>query len=307
MAPSKEMATQTSTDQYVDHVDVNPVVTLTESNVGVSARRNVSTANTSSSEVGSFSHMMESMGLFGAQVCLGSSKFMVNCADSCSDNPKGPKKAAERLVSIDSDVVDRLSPRSAEPRGCGIMDKDPEQEAAGIFTRALAIALKGHCQSDGGGGLDESARSVGVMPKQHHHEFDEYEEEEDQVSLPQQRNHRHVKKQRHKLDSSNTIYAESIDGRFVPMNEHKRKKRVPRNIAVKGPKPKKQTHHRSQEMLQQHHEEESEESSAPQDQGKGYEETIELTRTTSSKGKKKGIKGFLNKLSKVRLGLLYEV
>ena len=45
MAPSKEMATQTSTDQYVDHVDVNPVVTLTESNVGVSARRNVSTAN----------------------------------------------------------------------------------------------------------------------------------------------------------------------------------------------------------------------------------------------------------------------
>ena len=82
---------------------------------------------------------------------------------------------------------------------------------------------------------------------------------------------------------------------------------MPRNIAVKGPKPKKQTHHRSQEMLQQHHEEESEESSAPQDQGKGYEETIELTRTTSSKGKKKGIKGFLNKLSKVRLGLLYEV
>ncbi len=113
---------------------------------------------------------------------------MVNCADSCSDNPKGPKKAAERLVSIDSDVVDRLSPRSAEPRGCGIMvsDKDPEQEAAGIFTRALAIALKSHCQSDGGGGgLDESARSVGVMPKQYHHDEYEEDEEEDQVSLPQ--------------------------------------------------------------------------------------------------------------------------
>ena len=309
MAPSKEMATQTSADQYVDHVDVNPVVTLTESNVGSSTRRNVSTANTS--EVGSFSHMMESMGLFGAQVCLGSSKFMVNCADSCSDNPKGPKKAAERLVSIDSDVVDRLSPRSAEPRGCGIMasNKDPEEEAAGIFTRALAIALKSHCQPDGGeGGLDESARSVGVMPKQHHHEYEyEEDEEDDQVSLPQQRNHRHVKKkQRHKLDSSNTIYAESIDGRFVPMNQHKRKKRVPRNIAVK-PKTKKQPTHHRQEMLQQHHEVESEESSAPQDQRKGYEETIELTRTTSSKGKKKGIKGFLNKLSKVRLGLLYEV
>jgi len=305
-APSKEMATQTSTDQYVDHLDVNPIVTLTESNVG-STRRNASTANTS--EVGSFSHMMESMGLFGAQVCLGSSKFMVNCADSCSDNPKGTKKAAERLVSIDSDVVDRLSPRSAEPRGCGIMvsNKDPEQEAAGIFTRALAIALKSHCQSDGdGGGLDESARSVGVMPKQYHHDEYEEDEDEDQVSLPQQRNHCHVKKkQRHKLDSSNTIYAESIDGRFVPMNQHKRKKRVPRNIAVK-PKTKKQPTHRGQEMMQ-HHEEESEESSAPQDQGNGYEETIELTRTTSSKGKKKGIKGFLNKLSKVRLGLLYEV
>ena len=106
-----------------------------------------------------------------------------------------------------------------------------------------------------------------------------------------------------------SMYADfvSIDGRFVPANHHQRKKRVPRNIAVK---PKKHTpshlpHHHFHNNLAQDAEVGAETASEEYEQ-------IELKRTNSLKragsgGVGKGVKKFFKKMSKIRLGLMYEV
>jgi hypothetical protein len=198
--------------------------------------------NTAGSDVGSISNVMESLGLFGARFCMGTSKVMLSCADSCSDNPNGKKVVDQRLSSLDNEVMARLSPRngtvtSREPipmhqtppstRGYGSLPpfvdkKESEQDAAGIFTRALSMALQTRF---GEGNHDQQPTSL----KQQEHN-----------NLPQ--NHKQHPKQKTKKQA----YAdfESIDGRFVtPDQLHRRTaKHVPRNIAVT---PKRKYRHES--------------------------------------------------------------
>ena len=72
----------------------------------------------STNELGTLGHLMESMGLFGASVCMGTSRAMLSCADSCSDNPQA--KAHQRLrqgLSLDeADLVERLVSRRGARR-----------------------------------------------------------------------------------------------------------------------------------------------------------------------------------------------
>lgn len=183
--------------------------------------------NTAGSDVGSISNVMESLGLFGARFCMGTSKVMLSCADSCSDNPNGKNVVDQRLSSLDNEVMARLSPRngivtSREPvpmhqtppstRGCSMLPpfvdkKESEQEAAGIFTRALSMALQA---TFGDGNQDQQP-----------------------ASLKQQENliNQHP---RHKTKKQAYADFESIDGRFVtPDQLHRRKtKHFPRDIAV---------------------------------------------------------------------------
>ena len=92
----------------------------------------------------------------------------------------------------------------------------------------------------------------------------------------------------------NSAYIPSVDGYFVPPNHHRRvKKRVPRNIAVK---PK----HRPQPQRREVIEEEEVD----------VDEIPELKRSGSkgSAGKAKSkVSKFFKKMSKVRVGFMYEV
>ncbi len=237
--------------------------------------------NTAGSDVGSISNVMESLGLFGARFCMGTSKVMLSCADSCGDNPNGKKVVVQRLSSLDYEVMARLSPRngiitSLEPvpmhqtppstRGCRMLPpfvdkKESEQEAAGVFTRALSMALQA---TFGDGNQDKQL-----------------------TSLKQQENliNQHP---RHK--TTKQVYAdfESIDGRFVtPDQLHRRKsKHVPRDIAVT---PKRKHRHESL-----HHARAASDGSNP---GKS-EDTPEVKKP--SKSSKKRFGKFFHKIGLTR-------
>ena len=315
---SKEIATQTSDDQFVVEVEMPPPMV----SIAPTSPSNFTVSNNKNSDVGSFGRLMESVGLFGAQVCMGSSKFMLNCADSCSDNtPEGSVKAAQRLSEIDSGVVNRLSPSNTggEVHGYKTLlannnSKDPEEEAAGVLTRAIAKALQSTMGTGGvgGGGGDDQSRSV--MSKQ--------QQLRDHQSYDPLESHRHRQGINEPTDNRKNKYTdyESIDGRFVPVNRHHRRtKRVPRNIALK-PRHHNHQHQHSEDIQQQHHlDETTAEVLDTHAEGTEYNtaDDIDLTQLhgmkqmssggVGNKTKKGGISGFFKKMSKVRLGVMYEV
>eukprot|EP00970_Alexandrium_tamarense_P014839 scaffold4425_cov194-Alexandrium_tamarense.AAC.10 len=221
---------------------------------------------------GAFSDVVESVALFSARVCMGTGAAMVNCADSCSDKPrKGSRNAILASNSFVEGDPSYISPRNAQSDNIfretpgGISHAQSTEE---VMAKALAIALR-------------------QMP------------EEEQVALTRQlsmKSNQERGKSFEEVEEYND-QAMSVDGMFVPAKHgaRRRKKRVPRNIAVK-PKEghKKREHH--------HHVEEEEES-----------DPIETKRTNSTRksGKKpgalraiaKGIKG----LARTRFAVMYEV
>eukprot|EP01082_Thalassiosira_pseudonana_P003003 g3631.t1 g3631 contig12:2457465-2460885(-) len=221
---------------------------------------------------GAFSDVVESVALFSARVCMGTGAAMVNCADSCSDKPrKGSRNAILASNSFVEGDPSYISPRNAQSDNIfretpgGISHTQSTEE---VMAKALAIALR-------------------QMP------------EEEQVALTRQlsmKSNQERGKSFEEVEEYND-QAMSVDGMFVPAKHgaRRRKKRVPRNIAVK-PKEghKKREHH--------HHVEEEEES-----------DPIETKRTNSTRksGKKpgalraiaKGIKG----LARTRFAVMYEV
>ena len=301
--PSREMATQTSDSPEVQppqvpvpQVQVPQIYHLDQQSLLGDTM--LPPPPISSNEAGSFSHVMESMGLFGAKLCMGTSKAMVSCADSCSDNPR--HIATQRISSNDSFVV--ASPRHSVPStpqaggqdifrsGPSVMNNggSAEKDAEGVLTRALAVALR---TTMGERDIPVSEQSQAV----------------NDMATPR---NKPIVMQQPKQTTGNTAdmmsYAgiESIDGRFVSIQQQQRrqrKKRVPKNIAVK---PK---HHHT---LQQH-EEYEEEMPMPlhnMDRLGVIEEVPELQRTRSKEKKtKKGIGGFLKKLSKAKFAVMYEV
>jgi len=167
--------------------------------------------------------------------------------------------------------------------GCGAASSgdtktNKEEEAAGIFTRALALAL----QTTVGG--EERIADQGVVSPSHN-------------NPPQQHGNNS-----NNGNSGNTVDmypdAFSVDGRFVTpkqQQQNRQRKRVPRNIAVK---PKKENNTVQQQLYEED----------------GVDELPELKRTNSlkrvgsfPKTAKKGIGKFFKKLTKAKFAVMYEV
>lgn len=240
------------------------------------------------SEVGTFNNVMESLGLCGARFCMGTSKAMLSCADSCSDNPNGKKVVvSQQLSAFDNEMMARLSPRNGvvrstshaslpmyqtppTTRGCSMLPpfadkKETELEAAGIFTKALSMALQA---TVGGNNQDQQPTNLN---KQISHISD----------LPQ----RNINQQMQRTKKQAYADFESIDGRFVnPDHLHKRKpKHVPRDIAVT---PKRKHRHGSNDG--QHH------------AGDGSSDRSEEELKKTSKAPKKGFGKFMHKIGLAR-------
>lgn len=228
------------------------------------------------SEVGTFNNVMESLGLCGARFCMGTSKAMLSCADSCSDNPNGKKVVvSQQLSAFDNEMMARLSPRNGVVRSTShaslpsmlppYADKiETELEAAGIFTKALSMALQA---TVGGNNQDQQPTNLNQ-----------------QLSRPSNLPQQNIIQQMHRTKKQAYADFESIDGRFVnPDHLHKRKpKHVPRDIAVT---PKRKHRHGSNDG--QHHE------------GDGSSDRSDDVKKTS-KAPKKGFGKFMHKIGLAR-------
>jgi hypothetical protein len=320
----KETATQTSIDHFVAPL-FSPTKSPTEHAISDDFVLPPSTAGPEiiKSEVGTVSHLMESFALCGAKVCMGTSNAMLSCADSCGDDPQGRKMmvlSPRHNVAPAHIVRQPISPTMAPQRcamihSCYNINAEPQpssntnntdQEVAGIFTRAFAMALNG---MSNGKSDTETTKERELPSKQQNTES------------PQPHLDQHVKES-DKLDDFL-----SIDGMFMsPNRQHGRHSiSVPHKIAVK---PKKRRHAaginemehsaavspRKPKKLVQICEDEMKNCVSWSDQmddlGQDLTRTNSLIRASSNgskTGKSKGVRGFFNKMGKMRIGFTYEV
>ncbi|KAL7468652.1 hypothetical protein ACHAXS_008885 [Conticribra weissflogii] len=298
-----EGGTQTNFDRNALNDPTYPIIRTVSSGLEQAPHRassvdhSTQTSVEQEENVGSFSKIMESMALFSAKLCIGTGAAMVTCANSCSDRPYNSAQIIASNSFVEGEAVRQLSPRShARMQESSIFrapQQDTEKEATDIFSRALAMALR------------------------------QVSNNEDHQSVPSRQNSV-VKQSISAAQSSAGSFDQSdcefvsVDGRLVKAGKkgRRRKKRVPRNIAVK---PKK--------------EEEKEQPAAKQKPGgflwgkknkaltkpehtqqvvnNNVGDPAELNRVDSAGKAKKGItkklaKGVKN-IAKARLAVMYEV
>jgi hypothetical protein len=307
----KEIATQTSNDELC-----TPMFSPTNGPAGQTISDDF--VQYPPGKIGTIGHIMESCAFFGARVCMGTSKAMLSCVDACNDDPPGTKMAvlSPRHNAAPAPHLRPLAPPAKADQRCIIQpsslnnnaehqpsssNKSTEQEVAGIFTRAFAMALNG----TNGGNICQNQEQIFLKAPLRH------PNQQTPIRHPNQ----HVKK----ADNFDDFL--SIDGLFVSSkHQHQQRlKSVPQNIAVK---PKKRWHAVEIDKIK-HHAVKTEvrprkqvqiaenEMKHPSDQ---IDELRELTRTNSlirseSNGNKtsKGVRKFFNKIGRMRVGFMYEV
>ena len=291
----KEIATQTSNDEYV------PIFSPTNGPAGQTISDDF--VQYLPGEIGTVDHIMESCALLGAKVCMGSSRAMLSCVDACNDDPPGTKMA---VLSPRHDVAPAHHQATAAQR-CTILPSSfncnaehqpssnynkTDQEMAGVFTRAFAMALN---KTNGGNINQIQEQQAMIAPQRHHQRVEKADKFEDFLS---------------------------VDGMFVsPRHQHQQRlKSVPQKIAVKPKKRRhaveadKMKHHASKPAMKPRKQVQivENEMKHPSDQ---IDELRELTRTNSlirsesngSKTKSKGVRKFFNKIGRMRVGFMYEV
>jgi hypothetical protein len=318
----KETATQTSTDQFIA-----PIISFTSPAEIATGDDFVLPPPTYGpeiikSEVGTVSHLMESLALCGAKVCMGTSNAMLSCADSCSDDPQGRKMTVlspRHNVAPVHIVRQSIPPPEIPPQRCAVIpscynsnsepqplsnSNNTDQEVAGIFTRAFAMALNG---MNNGESDKETTRERESPRKQQN-------TESPQPYLGQHAN------EPDKLDDFL-----SVDGMFMsPNRQHGRHPpTVPHKIAVK---PKKRRHAAGMNEIGHHAALSPRKSKKPvqkdemkncvswSDQmdnlGQDLTRTNSLVRASSNgsrTGKSKGVRGFFNRMGNMKIGFTYEV
>lgn len=219
-----EGGTQTNLDHNALNDQMYPMVRTVSSGLAQQAPHRASSVDHSTQtsleqeeNVGSFSKIMESMALFSAKLCIGTGAAMVTCANSCSDRPHDSAKIIASSSFVESEAVQQFSPRNnARMQENSIFratQQDKESETTDIFSRALALALRQVSNND------------------------------DHQSVPSRQNSA-VKESLSAVQSSAGSFDKSecdfvsVDGRLVKAGKkgRRRKKRVPRNIAVKPKK-----------------------------------------------------------------------
>ena len=267
---------------------------------------------TTRNQIGSLGHLMESFALCGAKACMGSGKAMLSCVDSCNDEPpktvdgyQSRQYAApgnlQRTMTPPLDPRCRILPSSIKPSSYSKNKSEhlpnAEQDMEGIFTRAFAIAL----DKTNSGGNDESLLKKFPATSPNYNLEKQMLKEQDFLSLKRQVNQNMKKPDKHGDFMS-------VDGKFVSrehLNDYSND--VPNKIAVK---PKSRRHAiEINEEIQDHEEDEPRPSSDQIDKMRELTRTNSLKRNSSSgsKGKTRGVRKFFNKLSRLRVGFVYEV
>jgi hypothetical protein len=164
--------------------------------------------------------LFDSLALFSAKACMGTSRAVLSCADTCNDNNPDSRvhEALERTSSHSGGHgydYNPVSPQAPSMFRCGNETYSKEEED--LVTRAFVNALHRVDTALHTAGEEKSPRGAKKMPRH-----------------SAMRSGRHSKR---RVDYNDIM---SVDGKFVNVNEYKsrRKERVPRNLALK---PKVQT------------------------------------------------------------------
>lgn len=335
------------TNGYAPTSPSNGVVQPTSSFIAADANSvfdNSTRGIRTSNDVGTFGDVMEAMGLFGAQVCVGTSRYMLSCADKCSDDlhtrkvvlvDEGNDTVESRLLASPSSLQQQQlmgthqaaqQQRDAIFRWEGGSEMEKNEEAVGIRTQALSEAL--HMTA----GREERVAVPGqqggiltpTLPRNHSFSGQQ-----------QQQPPQHTVGIIHNAHNENTAGADSaphadfmsIDGHFVTLrqqkNRQKKSKHVPRQIAIQPervlrvipPKPKKERNRiNSTAVAEQHQQQHQESRQLHEKEHLGdvpeLKQTSSLKRVGSTvrapgKATKKGMGKFFKKMGKAKF--MYEV
>jgi len=299
-----EGGTQTNLDHNALNDQMYPMVRTVSSGLAQQAPHRASSIDHSTQtsveqeeNVGSFSKIMESMALFSAKLCIGTGAAMVTCANSCSDRPHNSAQIIASSSFVESEAVRQFSPRNnARMQESSIFratQQDKENETTDIFSRALAMALRQVSNND-------DHRSV---PSRQNSAVKE--------SLSA------VQSNAGSFDKSECDFV-SVDGRLVKAGKRgrRRKKRVPRNIAVKPKKEEEKEQPASKQkpggfLWGKKNKAITKTELTPQVANNDVGDPAEITRVDSSGKAKAGItqklaKGVKN-IAKARLAVMYEV
>ncbi len=164
--------------------------------------------------------LFDSIALFGAKACMGTSRAVLSCADTCNDNNPDSRvhEALERTSSHSGGHgydYNPISPQAPSMFRCGNDTYSKEEED--LVTRSFVNALHR---------VDTALHTAG--------------EEKSQRGAKKIAKHSAMRSGRHSKRRVNYNDIMSVDGKFVNAKEYKsrRKERVPRNLALK---PKVQT------------------------------------------------------------------
>ncbi|KAL7554209.1 hypothetical protein ACHAWF_017621 [Thalassiosira exigua] len=283
-------------------------------------------------EPGSLSHCMGSLGLFGAQFCMGTSRAMSSCAQSCSsqDSVSSRAKMGQRFSSMDNDLS-LASPSNAamlhQYQQQQLMQQTLQQppmqqpstpQPTGSFFRDCggggAMASSQGDPKDGGAaekeaeGIFTRALTAALRttmssdekkissPKGQQQGSDVHAEDNGAEGAAAMASPQQAEPGSVREDGLSYADFQSIDGRLVPTRQVQRHQRtakhVPRNIAVKP----KREHHNADHRQPLHTVEEN-----------PAEQRIQRTESRDKGKKQGGIGKFFKKLGKTRLAILYEV
>ena len=154
--------------------------------------------------------LFDSVALFGAKACMGTSRAVLSCADTCNDN--NPDSRVHEALEQTSSPISHQAPSMFR---CGNYTYSKEEED--LVTRAFVNALHRIDTALHTAGEEKSPRGAKKF-----------------VKHSAMRSGRHSKR---RVDYNDIM---SVDGKFVSAKEYKSrwKERVPRNLALK---PKVQT------------------------------------------------------------------
>ena len=183
-----------------------------------------------SSGSGSLANVFESLALCSANLCMGSGRAMVACADTCSDSPGGCSRKYEAIdeTNYAASKHNNLynTQRIGSQQAGGIFRTpnasidEAEKVAEGIYTKALTLAIQQ--QLSGQLTAEEQSTKSRELPRRGVWRDDTGSIESDFVPASNRRQKR-------------VEDYESIDGRCVPVSQRKKDKyiNVPMNIDVR--------------------------------------------------------------------------
>ncbi|KAL3784198.1 hypothetical protein HJC23_001397 [Cyclotella cryptica] len=226
--------------------------------VGHGAQTSSNSPTAPATSFGTFGDVIESIGLFSARLCLGTGAAIASCSRACNDKPYVDSTNTILASSSFVEPEVHLSPRNAafSPQNTIFRAAQHHAPVSDGYTQVLAEAIS-------------------QMP------------EEEQLDLVRQLSNKSLKATSKSFDDFDDM-ASSVDGMFRQRGLSRRKKRVPRNIAVK-PKPKRTIE-------------------VPIIEQQNLNQQPELRRVSST-GKKPfgGIKKGFKRLTKTRLAVMYQV